>query len=103
MSCFAGRAIIEEKPLLKVRINRILYQNYSVGLRGKKEMVIGWFTLDLYCDGEHDNIYNPQIPSPKTYSDENEELAITKAKSDGWVIKEGKCLCQKCVKRGIVL
>ncbi len=78
-------------------------------------MVIGGYTLDLYCDFPDENIHqqwehmgSSQYPGPGAQQfvhAENGAGARKLAKQAGWKIERGgmRALCPWCIKRGRIL
>jgi hypothetical protein len=71
-------------------------------------MIVGCYTLDLYCDGD------PECPKsrcikgstqnypPAQYTAENGADCRRQARRDGWILnmKEGTTVCRACALKG---
>jgi len=73
-------------------------------------MMIGGYTLDLYCDGaldcpkkESTQNSNGTSRPPAQYYGETGQECRKQAIEDGWSLslKEGLCLCPACAKAGV--
>lgn len=63
-------------------------------------MIVGCYTLDLYCDTP-DCSHNTRLGwIPDTYTGQTEGQCNKQARADGWKIKrkEGKAYCPDCNK-----
>ena len=58
-------------------------------------MIVGGYTLDLYCDHKNkDHEYNE---FPHTYYEQLGSLCRKNARRDGWILhKDGTATCPKC-------
>jgi len=67
-------------------------------------MVVGCYTLDLYCDGDPEcRMRKPthQGSPPAQYSADTEGECKALARKIGWVFRrDGTVLCRRCRKKG---
>lgn len=61
-------------------------------------MIVGGYTLDLYCD---DPSHDKNLPweyenKPDTYYGPSRRSTVKHAKINGWVFRSGKAYCPKC-------
>jgi len=58
-------------------------------------MIIGGYTLDLYCDQENENHEYNEFP--QKYYHEQGSVCRARARKAGWVLhKDGTATCPKC-------
>jgi len=62
-------------------------------------MIVGCFTLDLYCDTEgcRHNDEGKGCQEPDSYVRRTRAECNRAARKDGWKIWKGKVICSKCV------
>lgn len=62
-------------------------------------MIVGGYTLDLYCDKESNQHEYDEFPD--TYADEFGSTCRRRARESGWILKRnGTAICPKCSGRG---
>jgi hypothetical protein len=68
-------------------------------------MMVGCYTLDLYCDNSSDDFHedrargHPYGAFPKQYTGRTEARCIRAARRDGWLISRKRVICPVCTKR----
>jgi hypothetical protein len=62
-----------------------------------KNMTVGCYSLDIYCDGKHD-MWKYSFLFPVTYTGRTLAACKRQAKKDGWrFLRSGLTLCSACV------
>lgn len=60
-------------------------------------MIVGGYSLDLYCDKEnHEHLWNE---FPHKYTGEFGSDCRAQARRDGWKLKAYVAICPKCAKK----
>lgn len=69
-------------------------------------MIVGCYTLDLYCDSYdggppfRDSVVHKYQEFPHQYTGETRFECIKQARKDGWLISKKHQLCSKCSRKG---
>ena len=63
-------------------------------------MIVGCFTLDLYCDNPSNDNNHEYKEFPHQYTGETRAICYRKARKQGWLIGRTKCYCPKCSGKG---
>lgn len=60
-------------------------------------MIVGCYSIDLYCDGEYSHDYDE---GKADFADKNESRCYRQARRAGWIIntREQKAYCPNCTK-----
>lgn len=61
-------------------------------------MIVGCYTLDLYCDSKREHHYQEDnVSFGKQYTGRNERECWQQARADGWKKQGVYAFCPKCV------
>ena len=62
-------------------------------------MIVGCYTLDLYCDNEGASCHEFD-EFPHSYGAEFGSQCRAEARRDGWKLHNGQAICPKCNRKG---